>query len=161
MRTILTLPRRGMRTVACMSQDGDIYADDQLSRGTALAGSEGDVDDELDRGYSPPEKLSGNMRHGTTTAEVLRGESFDERLQQEVPEADPYEVAAAEDVADIDDIDDGEVGDERAGRLVDPDQGGGADLEASLVADDVGIDGAAAGAEEAAMHVVPEGDELL
>lgn len=141
-----------------MSQDGDIYAGDQLSREDALAGSENEVDDELDRGYSPPEKLSGNMKHGVTTAEVLEGESFEERLEQEVPEPDPYEAAAAEDPSDIDD---GEVGDERAGRLVAPDQGGGEDEEKSLVGDDAGIDGASAGAEEAAVHVVPEEDETL
>lgn len=139
-----------------MSQDGDIYADSQTSREDALAGSENDVEDELDRGYSPPEKMSGNMKHGTTTAEVLEGESFEDRLEQEVPEPDPYERAAAEDVADIDD---GEVGDERAGRLVDPDQGGDADLDQSMVSSDAGIDGAAAGAEEAAVHVVPEDGE--
>lgn len=147
-----------MRTVAGMSQDGDIYAGDQLSREDALAGAENDVEDELDRGYSPPEKLSGNMRHGTTTAEVLEGESFEERLEQEQPEADPYDAAASE---DVNDIDDGEVGDERAGRLVDPDQGGGADLEQAMVGEDAGIDGAGAGAEEAAVHVVPEDGEQV
>lgn len=147
-----------MRTVARMSQDGDIYAGDQLSREDALAGAENDVEDELDRGYSPPEKLSGNMRHGTTTAEVLAGETLEERLEQEVPEEDPYEAASAEDPADIDD---GEVGDERAGRLVDLDQGGAEDTEETMVGDDAGIDGAAAGAEEAAVHVVPEDDEQV
>ncbi len=146
-----------------MSQDGDIYAEDQLSREDALAGAEQDVEDELDRGYSPPEKLSGNMRHGTTTAEVLEGESMEERFEQEVPEEDPYAAAAAEDPADIEAGGDrSEVGDERAGRLVDPDQGAAEDVEPGLVGRDAGIDGAAAGAEEAAVHVVPEeGDEQI
>ena len=49
-----------------------------------------------------------------------------------------------------------EVGDARAGRLVDPDEGLGPDIEKDLVGDDVGIDGAAASAEEAAMHVIDE-----
>jgi hypothetical protein len=53
-------------------------------------------------------------------------------------------------------VDDGEVGAERAGRLVDPDRGSGEDLEKDLVGTDVGIDGAAASAEEAAVHVVPD-----
>ncbi len=53
-------------------------------------------------------------------------------------------------------IDDGEVGGERAGRLVDPNQGIGPDVEKDLIGDDVGIDGAAASAEEAAMHIVPD-----
>lgn len=51
-------------------------------------------------------------------------------------------------------LDDGEVGEARAGRLVDPDRGAGEDVEKDLVASDVGIDGGAASAEEAAMHVV-------
>ena len=53
---------------------------------------------------------------------------------------------------------------ERAGRLVAEDEGVRTDAEKDLVATDVGIDGAAAGAEEAAVHVVddPEsGDPAL
>ena len=49
-----------------------------------------------------------------------------------------------------------EVGDDRSGRLVSPDEGAHADTEKDLVAGDVGIDGGAASAEEAAMHVVEE-----
>ncbi len=51
---------------------------------------------------------------------------------------------------------DDQVGEERAGRLVAPDEGAHADVEGQLNADDVGIDSAAASAEEAAMHVVPD-----
>ena len=49
-----------------------------------------------------------------------------------------------------------EVGRTRAGRLVPPDRGFGEDLEADLVADDVGIDGGAASAEEAAVHIIDD-----
>ena len=45
---------------------------------------------------------------------------------------------------------------ERAGRLVAADEGVRTDTEKDLVAEDVGIDGAAAGAEEAAVHVVDD-----
>ena len=45
---------------------------------------------------------------------------------------------------------------ERAGRLVDEDEGLGPDLEKDLVAEDVGIDGAGASAEEAAVHVIDD-----
>jgi hypothetical protein len=107
-----------------------------------------DPDATLDSGYSPPEAYRGEG-FGTTADEQLQGESLDERLRQEEPEPDPY-VEAGED------LDDGEVGSERAGRLVDPDGGIGEDLEKDLVGDDVGIDGAAASAEEAAVHIVPE-----
>ena len=49
-----------------------------------------------------------------------------------------------------------ELGDARAGRLVAPDQRFGEDVDADLVADDVGIDGGAASAEEAAIHVIDD-----
>jgi hypothetical protein len=49
-----------------------------------------------------------------------------------------------------------ESGDERAGRLVEPDEGVRTDTDGELTADDVGVDGAGAGAEEAAVHVVDE-----
>ena len=107
-----------------------------------------DPDATLDSGYSPPEAYRGEG-FGTTAAEQLQGESLDERLRQEEPEADPYAEVG-------EDLDDGEVGSERAGRLVDPDGGIGEDVEKDLVGDDVGIDGAAASAEEAAVHIVPE-----
>jgi hypothetical protein len=117
-----------------------------------------DVEDELDRGYSPPEKYSAGQGFGNTPYEEAVGETLDQRVAQEVPEPDPYAEAAGGDSLD-DSPGDDEVGDERAGRLVAPDQGLGEDTEKDLVADDVGIDGAAASAEEAAMHVVPEDDE--
>ncbi|HYI58518.1 MAG TPA: DUF5709 domain-containing protein, partial [Microlunatus sp.] len=53
-------------------------------------------------------------------------------------------------------VDDGEVGDQRAGRLVDPNGGIGEDTDSELVGEDVGIDGAGASAEEAAVHVIPD-----
>ena len=58
--------------------------------------------------------------------------------------------------AEDDWLGDGEVGNERSGRLVSPDEGLGEDDEQELVGEDVGIDGAAASAEEAAVHVIDE-----
>ena len=49
-----------------------------------------------------------------------------------------------------------EVGDDRAGRLLAPDRGEYADTEKDLIGEDVGIDGAGASAEEAAVHVIPD-----
>lgn len=110
------------------------------------------VADVLDEGYSPPERYSAGEGFGSTADEALQGESLDQRVAQEEPDVDPY---ADEDVEDYDD----EVGDERSGRLVDPDQGLGEDTEKDLVGDDVGIDGAGASAEEAAVHTVRDDDE--
>jgi hypothetical protein len=100
------------------------------------------VDDPLDEGYSPPEKPSELLRHG-------EHQSLEERLAAEEPDVN-VEAAGG------DFIDDGEVGADRAGRLVDPNQGIGPDVDKDLIGEDVGIDGAAASAEEAAMHIVPE-----
>ena len=129
------------------------------------------VDDVLDRGYSPPDTDRGSRAHGVTAWEQHRDETIDERITQEVP--DPLSAYGAPDnesgyddgervggddpdsiAAEDDWIGDGEVGDVRAGRLVAPDRGFGEDSEKDLVGEDVGIDGAAASAEEAAMHVI-------
>jgi hypothetical protein len=123
-------------------------------------------DDTLDEGYSPPEKPLGVTKHGTTAAEQHDGETLDERLAQEVPDvAEPV----GDDIGDTPEGEgepvDPEAGTERAGRLVAPDEGAHPDITKDEIAADVGIDGGAAGAEEAAVHVVeddtllPEGDE--
>ena len=131
---------------------GDYSVDDEDQPSNLEDLGDTDVEDELDRGYSPPEKWSPAEGFGNTPYEEAAGESLDQRVAQEEPEADPY------DATDVDDenLDDGEVGDQRAGRLVDLDEGLGEDTEKDLVANDVGIDGAAASAEEAAVHIVPD-----
>lgn len=125
------------------------------------------VDDALDEGYSPPERYSSAERFGNTAEEMREGETFEERLRQEVPDqqvsygADQEQENPDRDPLEIDPDDDylgdGEVGDERSGRLVDPNEGIGEDDEKDMVGDDVGIDGAGASAEEAAVHVVDDG----
>jgi hypothetical protein len=124
-------------------------------------------DDPLDRGVIPPQHWSPSIQFGTTGAEQEDGESLDQLLAEEEPdtgsEADderPEDVAADPDAADEDVdgllLDDGP--DPRAGRLVAEDEGSEPDSEADLVARDEGIDGGAATAEEAAMHVVESDD---
>ena len=118
-----------------------------------------------DASYSPPEKPLGMTRFGTTNAEEAEGESLDQRLAQEVPDpnlaADLEASPSDEDVDSVDntriedeDLRYSEIGGDRAGRLVDPDEGLGADLEKDLVGSDVGIDEGAASAEEAAVHII-------
>lgn len=113
--------------------------------------------DPLDEGYSPPEKPRAVNRTGVTPAEQRRGESLDERLAEEIP--DPP-VLPDDDLGDVTDTDgeliDDEVGDYRAGRLIAPDEGAHEDEEKDMVASDAGINGAAASAEEAAVHIVDE-----
>jgi hypothetical protein len=131
---------------------GDYSVDDEDQPSNIDGLPDPDVDDELDRGYSPPEKWSAAQGYGNTPYEEATGETLDQRVAQEDPEPDPYDEAEVDD----DNLDDGEVGDQRAGRLVDPDEGLGEDTEKDLVGDDVGIDGAAASAEEAAVHIVTD-----
>ena len=116
------------------------------------------VDDVLDEGYSPPERPYGR-------AFDSEHKSLDQLLAEEEP--DP-----AMQIYDLDDKEQRqrsdeaeresefpqheEVGRRRAGRLVAPDQGFGEDVEAELLADDVGIDGGAASAEEAAVHIIDD-----
>jgi hypothetical protein len=109
------------------------------------------VAEPLDEGYSPPEKWSPAEGYGNTPLEEQMGETLDQRLAQEVPEPDPYEAAASEN-----EHVEGEVGDRRTGRLVAEDEGLAPDEEKDLVAEDVGIDGAGASAEEAAIHTIDE-----
>jgi Family of unknown function (DUF5709) len=130
-----------------------------------LSGDPGD--DPLDRGVAPPERWSAGMRFGTTADEQEEGESLDQLLAEEEPDGalDDDDDDLAEDDEDSDEaeeyldgllLDDGP--DPRAGRLVAEDEGAHPDEEADLVARDVGIDGGAASAEEAALHVVEDDD---
>ncbi len=59
---------------------------------------ERDYDDMLDEGYSPPEKAVGVTKHGVTAAEQHDGETLDERLAQEVPDAN---ATAGDGVGDL------------------------------------------------------------
>jgi hypothetical protein len=140
------------------------FSEDQLQSGDTL--DDRGVDDVLDEGLSPPERPSREMARGVSASEDAEGETLDERLEQEEPdpsaEVDHSAEAHEEEIRDADGIDpsDGfEVGDERTGRLVAPDGGAADDATHLPAADDAGIDGGAASAEEAAVHTVPE-DEV-
>ena len=114
------------------------------------------VDDPLDRGWSPPERPWAVEHVGVTAAERHAGETLDQRLAEEQPD---FAVPDGDGIGDHDtdgELLDNEVGAARSGRLVAPDEGAHEDEESALVATDVGIDGAAASAEEAAMHIVDE-----
>ncbi len=144
--------------------------EDQLQPEDTL--EDGDLEDVLDRGYSPNDRPQGVTAHGTTAYEESIDETIDERIRQEVPDPDSAYGAPDNESGldgdrvggdDPDSIDaeddwlgDHEVGDARAGRLVADDEGAHEDDEKQAWASDVGVDGAGASAEEAAMHVVDE-----
>jgi hypothetical protein len=113
------------------------------------------VGDVLDEGWSPAEKPWASTGWGTTAREEAGDEPLDARLAREVPEAEDWPGDGLGDSSDTDgELLDDEVGDARAGRLVAG--GGDFDDDAELYAVDAGIDGGAASAEEAAVHVVSE-----
>lgn len=109
--------------------------DDQLTQEDMLI--DRGVDDLLDEGYSPPDEWR-EPRDDETLDELLAEEEPDPALQ--LDEGDDPDEQWGED----------EVGDQRSGRLVAGEQDG------ELLAGDVGIDGSAASAEEAAVHVIDE-----
>src|SRR3954453_15755897 len=66
------------------------------STGDSLVDDDRGLADPLDEGFSPPEKLSAAQGFGNTPLEESMGESLDQRVQQEIPEPDPYELAERE-----------------------------------------------------------------
>ena len=117
------------------SDEYSVDDEDQLTQEDMLI--DRGVDDLLDEGYSPPDEWR----------EPRDDETLDEQLAEEEP--DPALQLDEVDAPDEQWGDD-EVGDQRSGRLVAGEQDG------ELLAGDVGIDGSAASAEEAAVHVIDE-----
>lgn len=109
------------------------------------------VDELLDEGYSPPERdpLRGE---NLTQAELVEGDTHAERLAQEEPEV--WEEPQWPDPGREPD---------RAGRLEaagEESVGAGGEREQDVMAQDVGVAGGAAAAEEAAMRVREEDDPI-
>jgi hypothetical protein len=124
---------------------------------TGLLDPEDTLDDRnpYDEGYSPPERAQAIDKWGTTASEVASGEDISARLAREVPDLSDDDSDGLGDTNDTDgELIDDEVGSSRAGRLVATNEGFGADTDPELYASDVGIDGGAASAEEAAIHVI-------
>ena len=117
----------------------DLGATVQLETAESLVGP-ADGNDAVDAGYSPPDRPYALDDDELTVAGQAAGETLDERLAREVPEEVPVDV-------------------DRAGRLADPEQLGVMARTDAMEGRDVGIDGGAASAEEAAVHVVdPDAD---
>jgi hypothetical protein len=103
----------------------DLGASVQLETEQQLVGPGGT--DPLDAGYVPPDRPYGLDDKAASARGMREGDTFDERLAREQPD----EPLAAP------------VDETRAGRL---------EQDADLAATDVGVDGGAASAEEAAVH---------
>jgi Family of unknown function (DUF5709) len=139
--------------------DYSLEDDDQLQPADTLI--DRGVDDVLDEGFSPPERLHGRGSFGTSREsldQLLAEEEQDPASRMNIPfdKDEQQRSDAAERETEFPQR--GEVGRARAGRLVAPDWGFGEDAEAALVAEDVGISGGAASAEEAAVHIIEDAD---
>ncbi|MCV7222690.1 DUF5709 domain-containing protein [Mycolicibacterium elephantis] len=131
--------------------------EDQLSAEDTLI--ERGADDLLDEGYSPPERPWRGAFGSSRGADwILAAEEPDPtaRLENVLDESESESSDYAERDAEFPEH--AEVGYARAGRLIAPDMGFGEDEEAELIADDVGISGGAASAEEAAVHIIEDDD---
>ncbi len=119
-----------------------------------------EVRDVLDTGWSPVDRPWAVTDWGMTEWEEATGESLSGRLAREVREQ--RVEALGDGLGDASDTDgeliDREVGHRRAGRLLETTAQWG-DAESELYASDVGIDGAAASAEEAAVQLVSDWDD--
>lgn len=107
------------------------------------------VADVLDEGYIAPDNWSPAQGFGNTVEEMRHGETLDMRVAQELPED-----TGPDDTPWNPEGEQREVGARRAGRLVDV-----LDKDGESLALSVGIDGGAASAEEAAMHVIEVDDD--
>ncbi|MCB0911750.1 MAG: hypothetical protein KDB60_09065 [Propionibacteriaceae bacterium] len=113
------------------------------------------VDDVLDEGYVTGENWSPAQGFGNTATEMRQGETLEMRMAQE--HRDPVKPDGP---WNQDQSEPREVGHQRSGRLVDANGGvQGPDNEAESIGHDVGIDGGAASAEEAAMHIIDDFDD--
>ncbi|MCR6492256.1 DUF5709 domain-containing protein [Cellulomonas sp. P24] len=113
---------------------------DQLSLEDTL--EDRGVDDLLDEGYSPPERPRSN-HYGETAWEQHHREPLDQRLAEEEPEIwAPVRRPRPDKL--------------RSGRLMADEFAIDGESGNDTIAHDVGIDGGAASAEEAAVHVIEE-----
>jgi hypothetical protein len=135
-------PQDGLETQDVPEDEGVLQPADTLETDDLDA-------DPLDTGISPPERRPASERFGVTEAEARAGESLEDRLAQEQPDIPAVEPATEPQP--------------RAGRLVAADEGahGVTQDEPRQFAREVGRDGGAAGAEEAAVHLVPEDEYLI
>jgi hypothetical protein len=113
----------------------DLGASVQLESEETLAAPAGDRD-ALDAGYSPPDRPYLAEEDEVTARGMREGDSLDDRLRRE----------RGDEPADAD----------RSGRIALADEGAALETPDAMDGVDVGIDGGAASAEEAAVHVTDD-----
>ncbi len=140
------------------TSDYSLGDDDQLPTEDTLI--DRGIEDALDEGYSPPERPYAHRAFASaaTMDQLLAEEEQDpaSRIDNPLDEKELQRSDEAERDAEF--PQECEAGRARAGRLLAPDMGFGEDTESELVAEDVGISGGAASAEEAAIHIIENAD---
>jgi Family of unknown function (DUF5709) len=116
------------------SQSPDLGASVQLENAETL--EDLDDGDGLDAGYVPPDRPYGLDEDGVTGAGMREGDTLDQRLRREQGE-EPVDP-------------------DRAGRITIAGQGTALETADALAGVDLGLDGGAASAEEAAVHEVTD-----
>jgi hypothetical protein len=142
-RTVEVHRRMAQRDYEQQPEAPDLGASVQLESDEHLAAPPGDRDG-LDAGYSPPDRPYAAEEDGVTARGMREGDSLDDRLSRERgddPGADVVGEGADED---------------RTGRIALEGEGAAWETPDAMDGVDVGIDGGAAGAEEAAVHVVDD-----
>jgi len=109
----------------------DLGASVQLENDQQMVGPPGG--DPLDAGYVPPDRPYAAEEFGVTGQEMADGEPMDQRLARELPDELPVDP-------------------DRSGRITVAGQGAALETADDIDGVDVGIDGGAASAEEAAVH---------
>jgi Family of unknown function (DUF5709) len=122
-----------------------------------------ETDGYRDEGYSPVERPLAVREWGVTAREAGSREDLGHRLAREVKDTGdgPQGDDGLGDSSDTDgELIDDQVGGKRAGRLSswDSQDPGPGRTDVDYWARDVGIDGGAASAEEAAVHIVPDAE---
>lgn len=132
------VPQDGQREDPGVQQPDESLEGDDLER------------DPLDTGIVPPDRWSAAESFGTTPREAREGESLDQLLSEEEPESEARRAPVS------DEWQEGPA--PRTGRLTSEDEGVGQVEDSELLAFDEGVDGGAAGAEEAAVHRIEDED---
>jgi hypothetical protein len=130
---------RGDETPDPQPEAPDLASALQLDTDEALTGPS-DADP-LDAGYVPPDRPYGVDDNAVTPAGEREGESIEDRVDRELPDVEPG--------GDTD----------RSGRLTGAETGADGEVRVDGAGSEVGVDGGAASAEEAAVHDVDAGIE--
>lgn len=134
-------------------QSQDVPEDDGILQPGDSLETDDLATDPLDTGVSPPERKPASEKYGVTLDEARTGAPLDQRLAEEEPDvgepASPDNRPEPERDTPADELEP----DQRAGRLIAEDEGAHTVSSPNYLARDMGVDGGAASAEEAAMHV--------